>query len=846
MPTPTNWDRAKQLFAAATALPVEARTPFLEAQCGADAALRREVESLLEWCDDDTRFLESPVANVASLVGEPARDPLIGTRLGAWRLVALVGQGGMGAVYSAVRADGSYDGVAAVKVVRSDLVSGQFTARFQQERRALAALDHPNIARLIDGGQTPTGQPFLVMELVEGVPITQYCDEHHLGLDERLRLFAVVCGAVKYAHQQLTVHRDIKPDNILVTAAGVPKLLDFGIARLLGDVDAPAHDVDPSVASTWLMTPDFASPEQVYGRPVTTASDVYSLGVLLYVLVTGRRPYRFDATTPDNLRAQLSAVTAPVPSDAVRASGRGAGAAALLATTPDALARALRGDIDAIVGKAMAKDEAERYASVGELSRDLERHLAHHPVLARGQSTTYRLGCFVRRHRLALSLAGTVFVLVVTSLGVTLRQMQLTLEAQSRAARRFTEVRELARTFMFDVHDAIVNVPGTTQARALMVRTAIDYLGRLASEASDDRSLQRELAAAYVKVGDAQGHPTSANLGDTAGARASYERAIAIATTLTRTGIDLEAEATLGMAHRRLADVLSWSGDLDGALDHMRTSQRVFTELAARPRAADQRFNAAVADIKLGDVLGNPNFPNAGQTAEAQRHYDAALTMLRTLAAEPGAEARVRRYVGIVLERIGTMHEVTGALDAAQVAYAESFSIRQALARSGEINDEFQRDLAIAYEKLGNVKRRRDDVPGAVVDYRGALRQFERLARADPSNAIAARSVAISQETLASALVLLRHDAEALGMWLAARDGHRATAAGDPDNAQARCDLARVAEAIGDHLGAPALSCASWNESLEQHRWLVARASTACDSSGATARLRERMRSCGR
>ena len=595
------------------------------------------------------------------------------------------------------------------------------------------------------------------------------------------------------------------------------------------------------------MTPDYASPEQVHGRPVTTASDVYSLGVLLYVLVTGRRPYRFNATTPENLREQLSAVTAPVPSEAVRRDAQeadGGVGAAHLATTPDALARALRGDIDAIVRQAMAKDEANRYASVEEFSRDLVRHLDHYPVHARRQSGSYRLGCFVRRHRLALLAAASVFVLVVTSLGITLRQMQLRLEAQGRAARRFTEVRELARTFMFDVHDAIVNVPGTTQARALMVKTAVDYLGRLASEAADDRSLQRELAAAYVKVGDAQGHPTSANIGDTAGARASYERAIAIAEGLTRTGIDHEAEATLGMAHRRLADVLAWSGDLSGALGHMRLSQRVFAALAARPAAADQRFNAAVAEIKLGDVLGNPNFPNLGQAGEAQRHYDAALAMLRTLAAEPRAEARTRRYLGIVLERIGTMHEVTGTLDAAQEAYAESFTIRQALAGSGEINDEFQRDLAIAYEKLGNIKRRRNDVAGAVADYRGALQQFERLARADTPNAIAARSVAISRETLAEALALMKHDAEALAMWRAARDGHRALAARDPENAQARCDLARVAEVIGNRLPVPALACRSWDEGLDQHRWLVDRASTACGSPEALTRLKGRMTAC--
>jgi tetratricopeptide (TPR) repeat protein len=847
-PTP-RWDRAKQLFDEAAHLEGDARDTFLRDACRGDEALRREVESLLAYHEADTRFLETPVAHVTPLV-DSANAPLVGTVLGAWRLEAIVGRGGMGEVYRAVRADGSYDSVAAVKVVRADVATRQFIERFRLERRVLAALDHPNIARLIDGGQTATGQPYLVMEYVDGVRITDYCDAHGLGLRRRLDLFRAVCGAVRYAHQQLRVHRDIKPDNILVTPAGVPKLLDFGIARLLGKAVESPGDGDEG-AATWLMTPDYASPEQVHGRHVTTTSDVYSLGVLLYELLTGRRPYRFAVATPADLRAQLGAASVPLPSAAaLAATGESTGdrqpaaIAARRATTPRGLARALRGDLDAIVGKAMARDEGARYASVEELASDLERYLSHHPVRARRPTAGYVGGRFVRRHRVALGVTALVLAAVIGSLAITLRQMQLTLEAQARAARRFDEVRALARTFMFEVHDAIVNVPGTTQARALMVRTTVAYLDRLAAEAADDRSLQRELAAAYVKVGDAQGHPTSANIGDTAGARASYERAIAIAGALTASP-DAEAETTLAMAHRRLADVLSWTGDLDGAIAHMRTSHRVFAALASRGAPTrDQRFNAAVAEIKLGDVLGNPNFPNAGKTPDAQRHYDEALGRLRTLAAEPGADDRTRRYVGLVLERIGTMHEVTGALDAAQAAYAESFDLRRALAAAGPLNDEYQRDLAIAYEKLGNAKRSRNDVAGAVGDYRGALEQFERLARVDASNAIAARSVAISREKLAEVLMQTRQDAEALAMLRAARLAHQALAARDPANAQARCDVARVAEVIGDWLAPAPPACGAWADALAQYEWLATRSASPCGTAASVARLRGRTAGC--
>jgi len=291
MNNPASWADAKRVFEAALDLPEGDRAAFVDKACASNAALLDEVRSLLTWHKGSTGFLETPAGRLADMPAEGASAVrLIGKSVGPWRILDVVGSGGMGVVYRAERADAAFRRHAALKVVRPGPDSPQIMERFRLERETLAALDHPNIARLMDGGTTADGQPFFVMELVDGEPIDRYCDDHRLTIDERLDLFRKVCAGVQYAHENLVVHRDIKPDNILVTKDGVPKLLDFGVAKLLS-LEAAQPEDPAATAATWVMTPDYASPEQVSGRPSTTATDVYSLGVLLHVLITGARPY---------------------------------------------------------------------------------------------------------------------------------------------------------------------------------------------------------------------------------------------------------------------------------------------------------------------------------------------------------------------------------------------------------------------------------------------------------------------------------------------------------------------------------------------------------------------------
>ena len=310
---PERWQQVREVLGAALALPACDRSGYLDNNCCDDPELRAEVESLLASHDEaGSVFLNKPAADLKSAIGDAgSRSTWIGRRIGVYQIVEEIGHGGMGEVFRALRADGQYKKDVAIKLVRGGYDTAAVLERFRHERQILASLDHPNIARLYDGGTTEDGLPYLVMELIEGTPIDQYCEEHKLGVNERLKLFTQVCSAVQYAHQRLVIHRDIKPSNILVTADGVPKLLDFGIAKLL---DSTAG---PETTLLRAMTPEYASPEQVRGEPITTATDVYSLGVVLYRLLTGRSPYPETTRTPLELARIICEVEPTKPSSAM-------------------------------------------------------------------------------------------------------------------------------------------------------------------------------------------------------------------------------------------------------------------------------------------------------------------------------------------------------------------------------------------------------------------------------------------------------------------------------------------------------------------------------------------------
>jgi non-specific serine/threonine protein kinase/serine/threonine-protein kinase len=847
MSGPASWADAKRVFEAAIDLPEAQRAAFVESACAGNAALRDEVQSLLSWHQGSTGFLETPASKVASLPADPPPIAnLIGESVGAWRLVDVVGSGGMGVVYRAERADAAFRRQAALKVVRPGPDLPQVVQRFQREREMLAALDHPNIARLMDGGTTADGQPFFVMELVDGVPIDRYCDTLRLSIDERLELFRAVCAGVQYAHENLVVHRDIKPDNILVTKDGVPKLLDFGVAKILSPDGAPPEDPAAS-AATWMMTPDYASPEQVSGRPSTTATDVYSLGVLLHVLLTGARPYTLTGNTPAAIEKQLLEFTLIPPSERAVSSPESDARAARRGTTALKLAARLKGDLDAIVLRALGRTPSSRYSSVEQLSEDVARHRAHQPVLARERTPAYTARLFVRRHRTALAVSAAAAILIAGGVVAVLWQASLAAEARARAERRFNDVRALAGSFIFDIHDAIDEIPGTMPARQLIVQRAVQYLESLARESSGDAGLQRELAAAFIRVGDVQGNPTRPNVGDPSGAIASYERAIALSSDV-RAAMpnDVEALRTLALVHRQRGDVLALTGDKAKALADAEESEALYTQLAGRDGATlEDQIAVGVAAIKLGDLLGNPNFENLGRAGSASIAYSRALEAFRQLDRANPDNLQIRRFLGITLERIGTMHGQAKQWDQAAEAYQESFEIRRALAARESTHRDIQRDLGVAHEKLADVQRELSGAAKALGEYRQALAVFERLAGVDPTDVNAARTVAISRENLADALRASGGVTEALDLYRKALEAHRRFIVRDDHNVRARCDAARVSETLGDVLAAAQApgACAAWRESMAD-REAVPAGTAACVAPGEASRVTTKLASC--
>ncbi|HXJ41425.1 MAG TPA: serine/threonine-protein kinase, partial [Bryobacteraceae bacterium] len=465
------WKRIEDVFLEAVERSGESRQRFLAAACEGDEELRREVDALLEADDQGSATVTSVVRNSVVSV---FREELDGLSAGPWRIVEEIGRGGMGTVHRAVRADGEFHIEVAVKILMRGIHSRLLLDRFRRERQILARLEHPNIARLLDGGTTSAGLPYLVMEFVAGEPLTRYCDSRNLPVRERLALFRKVCDAVSCAHRNLVIHRDLKPDNILVTADGIPKLLDFGIAKILEPTSGSSEEL--TMTTERMGTPAWCSPEQIRGGHIGVATDVYSLGVVLFRLLTGYRPYRVESITWENathvicereaMRATEALSAGPKDLDEANRTAQSRG------TTPEGLRRQLAGDLENILALALRKEPERRYLSVDKFSDELQRHLDGRPVLAAGDTMTYFVGKFVRRHRLGVTLAIVLTLLLCASAVATLWQAR-------RLSLRVAEDRKLATTFLADIHEDIARLPGSIPARETLLRKSLDYLNGL-------------------------------------------------------------------------------------------------------------------------------------------------------------------------------------------------------------------------------------------------------------------------------------------------------------------------------------------------------------------------------
>jgi serine/threonine-protein kinase len=771
---PDGFARVQKIFDEVSELPEAERRAFLDKACAGDEQVRREVESLLAADHESGGFLEqSPTPqglDLSSLVGKTGRP-----RAGPYKLLRKIGEGGMSEVFLAVRADDEYQKRVAVKIIRHDMDREDLVRRFRTERQILAGLDHPNIARLLDGGTTDEGLPYFVMDYIDGIPIHQHCDDHRLSVAERLRLFRSVCSAVQYAHQNLVVHRDIKASNILVDASGDPKLLDFGIAKLLKP-DQFAGQVD--YTATWMrpMTPRYASPEQVQGKPITTSSDVYSLGVLLYRLLTGHLPYRFEGEDPSEWWRVVVEQEPERPSTSVSRVETDPGPSQVeitpnlvshtRRTQPHQLRRLLAGDLDNILLMALRKESQRRYGSVEQFSDDIGRYLDKLPVAARPDTLGYRTGKFLRRNRWAVAAAAS-FVLVLFAFAMSMAfQAQRVAEERDQARRQRDRAEQVVGFLeeIFDVSDPFSPDGEVITAREVLERGAERIRSELAGEPETRATLMNSIGRVYAGLGLYDraeplvrealetrvellpgDDPLVAESRDTLGSLLRDRGALEDAEPLLRQALEQririfgEEHLAVARSSHSLAKLLQDQARYDEA-------KELYAEaLGIHERAGGDVIERSMMQINLAALLNE-----TGEEAAAEAGFREVLRVRKQALGDDHA------LVAEALNDLGVFYGIRGDFESSEPL------LRQGLETRKRALGEQHHSVAEGMNNLGMLLKQKGELDEAEALYRGALVIMrDRLGGEHPS-------VAIQMHNLARLL-------QAEGEYLQAEKLHRET-----------------------------------------------------------------------
>ncbi|MFN7917904.1 MAG: protein kinase [Vicinamibacterales bacterium] len=733
-PEPT-YERVKSVLLDLLELAPADADQRLEAIAAGDAALAARVRRLLDAHREAGSFLDVPDEGLHLTPPVAPPTPAAGDRIGPFTIERELGHGGMGTVLLGSRSEGGFVQRVAIKVIRGAGLGQTAVARLRDERRILASLSHPLIAHFVDGGTTADGQPYLAMEYVDGVPITRYCDERQLGTAARVRLFLRVCDAVRFAHTRLVVHRDIKPSNILVTADGTPKLLDFGIAKLIDPLQVP------DAATVHVLTPHYASPEQAAGTTVTTASDVYSLGVLLYELLTGASPYR-SVSPASPLLAVLQAIRSEDPERPSLAALRAK--------------RSLDEDLDAVLLKALRKDEADRYRTVAELMDDLERRLDGRPVLAHDGSRAYRFRRFVSRNRAAVAGSSIAVASLLVAVVVSTWQAQVARRERALADARFSEVRSLANAVVGPLYDAIAKVPGSTDARQVLVKQALTYLDRLASQAQQDVPLKIELAEAYQKIGDVQGNLFDANLGDMAGARTSYERLLALRQAVYEARpADVEARRKLGIAHSRLGDVALGLGKFEESVAAYTRSIQLFEQFRDTSELGLIAHSTSLQHLAVALNWGD-------RKDDAIARFKQALALIEPLAEQPNVSEEVRRTRMSARGNLGDVYYYREQYDLALEAFRAAEREARAMAPTAKDVATSERNIYLVTARVSSALAELGRLDEALVSRREALGLQTRAVERDPNNVSGQFDLAGEHQSVGVLLYREKKYAEAL------------------------------------------------------------------------------------
>jgi serine/threonine protein kinase len=720
------WNLIEEIFHGALERPSTDREQYLENVCGDDEELRSEIESLLQGDGDAEDVLSSLVAHDLKELAQDSASAETGLRVGPYRLVRELDHGGMGAVFLAVRSDDQYFQIVAIKMIRRGMESPDLVQRFRTERQILATLSHPNIGAILDGGETE-GRPFIVMEYVEGQPITLASESRRLSIRQRIELFQSVCSAVHYAHQKLVIHRDIKPTNVLVTPEGVVKLIDFGISKPL----APELMLGELVHTTnrhSLMTPDYASPEQLRGQPLDATTDIYSLGILLFELLTNTRPYTLRDLSPAEAERLVCHQRVRKPSSVQGLSKK--------------TRKELAGDLDNIVLMALDQDPSRRYLSAQHFAEDLGRHLQGKPVLARRATAIYRLSKFVQRHQTAALMMCATVAVVIGAILLSSWQFR-------RADRQVKQIETLADSVISDMTEKLQQSSTSVETQASLFHSTLKYLDQLRQSSGNDPRVLLELSKAYERVGDLEGSPFVANLGNSETAVTSYEDALRVASEAHARLPGVESTTAVIDAYQRLGGIESFLGNAQEAQDNYQKSLPLALDLwqqkpddPMRKRLLAMNY-AGIGDVQLSNLRPEKaleNFHQAfrifGDEPSGNEDHDRTLIDLHLriaaafneLGPQPQAVANIRTaisiaeglnrqvsspatplkqtlftaYQNIVFPLSGRDMMNVGDSNQAQVYARKALALAQANVADDVKNIQARYDLSLAYATVGD------------------------------------------------------------------------------------------------------------------------------------------------
>jgi serine/threonine protein kinase/tetratricopeptide (TPR) repeat protein len=801
----------QRLFALALEKPEQEREALLSRECAEAPQLKPLVEQLLRSDVQASQFMAgNPNAKTASTDSQPGS---LGS-IGRYKLLQIIGEGGFGTVYMAEQQEPIRRRVA-LKLIKLGMDTRAVIARFDAERQALAMMDHQNIARVLDAGETENGRPYFVMELVNGIPLTQYCDNNRLTARERIELFIPICQAVQHAHQKGIIHRDLKPSNVLVTlhdGEPTPKVIDFGIAK------ATQARLTERTLFTELRqmigTPQYMSPEQseMSGLDIDTRSDIYSLGVMLYELLTGTTPLdarEMRRQAYEEMQRWIREVDPPAPSARVSTLAKtGSAVATQRRTAFRELQSMLRGELDWVVMKCLEKNRSRRYETAAGLGADLSRYLLNEPVSAAKPSKLYQARKFVRRHRVQVAVVLVVGFSVVA--GAVLSTYGFIREARqhriadaqrieadrqrSIAEARFADVRQLADDLMFKFDDALVNVAGATHARKMLADTALQYLDRLSQSSEADASLSKDLATSYTKVGDILGNPEAPNVGDTTQALASYEQAARIRQTLA------DADPANAQSQRDLCEICMKLGNVQGVRGEMNLAMASYgraLEIAQKLAGGDPGNKINQTELaSTWEHLAGPQ-QSRGDSDEAMSSFRKAIAIRKQLASNDADDFRQTQSLSVAYGGLGVVQIGAGQTDQAMASFQTSLELAQKVVQTHQDDAGARRNLADSFEEVGFVQTKQGHFADALNSYEECLRINQDLAEHDPQNAPAQHQLSNSYVRVAEIQKMTHRTDEAIVNFGKALEIRQKQAAEDPGNTWRQGSVAQAYLALG-------------------------------------------------